>query len=298
LNKMKAAKINVAPFIAGDQVMRGLDQRVVSTPLIARSNFHQGGENFVLCVTKKHVADTVRLFTESIKKGFYFQNFIDIDTEYRLHIVFGELICAVKKVPRDNIEEAHVEQQTEKIQAMATKKGQQLDPKTLEFALKYQAGKISGPDLIIKSNTRGYKFSQIKPESVPKDLVDQAVKALKALNLDFGAVDCVIDTEKKPFIIEVNTGPGLEGTTFKAYAEALARRIAEIENPPKASLVDKAKAAMGIGGTATKPLPTAHQGGNLIDPAKLRMLADLMDNCATQDEKSAVNSVAKRMFGG
>jgi hypothetical protein len=48
----------------------------------------------------------------------------------------------------------------------------------------------------------------------------EAVKAVSALDLDFGAVDVIIH-EGLPYVLEVNTAPALEGTTLERYAYAI-----------------------------------------------------------------------------
>lgn len=48
-----------------------------------------------------------------------------------------------------------------------------------------------------------------------------AVAAVRALELDFGAVDIVEDKHGELFVLEVNTAPGLEGQTVDRYARAL-----------------------------------------------------------------------------
>ena len=47
-----------------------------------------------------------------------------------------------------------------------------------------------------------------------------AIKSLMCLGLDFGAVD-MIDLEFLPLVLEVNTAPGIEGTTIQKYADAI-----------------------------------------------------------------------------
>lgn len=54
------------------------------------------------------------------------------------------------------------------------------------------------------------------------DLIQQAVLACVVSKLDFGAVDLIWnDKEKKYYVLEVNTAPGLEGQTVNIYGDAL-----------------------------------------------------------------------------
>ena len=49
----------------------------------------------------------------------------------------------------------------------------------------------------------------------------QAVNAVHALALDFGAVDIIHGTDGVFYVLEVNTAPGLQGATLNAYVEKL-----------------------------------------------------------------------------
>ena len=296
LQLMQKAKVNVAPFAAAETVMTELGKKkgqTVMLPLVGRTNYHQGGGNFFTCLTQTHVKETIGILSNQLKKKGYFQNYIDIESEFRLHVVNGEVIYAQRKTVRNNMKEAHVSDQMDKIGRMAEKKGQKLDEDTLKFALGYQGDKIAGQDLIIKSNTRGYKFSNVALKNVNKDLATEAIKAVEALGLQFGAVDCALDVDKKAWIIEVNTGPGLEGTAFKNYVTAFTKMINSILSPPKATAQKKTVASKAAPAAAKKTEPITG-----VSPEKLRMLADMLDNCDDEGEKDAVNAVAKRMFGG
>ena len=56
----------------------------------------------------------------------------------------------------------------------------------------------------------------------PTDLDGVAVAACRALGLDFGAVDVIWnERENKCFVLEVNTAPGLQGTTLTNYTNAI-----------------------------------------------------------------------------
>lgn len=51
---------------------------------------------------------------------------------------------------------------------------------------------------------------------------EEAVKAVSALGLDFGAVDIIWNQkEDKYYALEVNTAPGLTGTTLEGYAKRI-----------------------------------------------------------------------------
>lgn len=54
---------------------------------------------------------------------------------------------------------------------------------------------------------------------------EQSIKAVAALGLDFGAVDLIFnERENKYYVLEVNTAPGLAGSTLEGYA----RRFSEV----------------------------------------------------------------------
>lgn len=51
---------------------------------------------------------------------------------------------------------------------------------------------------------------------------EEAIKAVAALGLDFGAVDIIWNQkEDKYYVLEVNTAPGLTGTTLEGYAKRI-----------------------------------------------------------------------------
>jgi len=290
LAAMQKAGVNVAPFVADDKMMDELKKAkpAVNVPCIARTCYHQGGAGFFVCLTKTHVADTLKNLKDVLGKKGYFQAYIDVKDEYRIHVFNGKIICAAKKVKRDNMEAAYVEQQVEKIKASADKKKANLDDATLKFALEQQAKKIGGADNIIKSNTRGYKFSPADITKLNKSLAEQAVKAVAAVGLDFGAVDCVLDVEGRAWVLEVNSGPGLEGTAFDAYVAAFKKYMSNekevvVGNPPFA----KKDAVVGKAVVGAKTTSAAE---------KLLFLADLLD-VADESEASAINSAAKKLFG-
>lgn len=68
----------------------------------------------------------------------------------------------------------------------------------------------------------------------------EALGAIAALGLDFGAVD-IITRGEEAWVLEVNTAPGLSGTNMEHYVRnlaALARRQPVVENQPSTTTVD------------------------------------------------------------
>jgi glutathione synthase/RimK-type ligase-like ATP-grasp enzyme len=235
LQALQNAKVNVAKFASADEIMNLLKNGKIKLPLVGRKNYHQGGKGFWTCLTKGHV-------TDAIEKGAqYFQEYIPIKDEFRLHIFGDKLVWGVKKVQRNNMAEAFKEQHAEKIKNSAVKGNKELDQDTLNYTLEKLAGRVQpDADMIVRSNMRGWKFSHIT--KIDKTLIEEAVKAVKAAGLDFGAVDCCIDEDGKPWVIEINTGPGLDGKPFDEYVKAFKERIDDILKPAKKSNKSKPKA--------------------------------------------------------
>jgi glutathione synthase/RimK-type ligase-like ATP-grasp enzyme len=80
-------------------------------------------------------------------------------------------------------------------------------------------GALGGTGIRNHANGWVYARAEIAP---PEELLLSSIKAVQLLNLDFGAVDIghrIIDN--KFFVFEVNTAPGLEGTTLDKYSKAI-----------------------------------------------------------------------------
>lgn len=57
----------------------------------------------------------------------------------------------------------------------------------------------------------GYAYQFTPPENVSGALKTIASDAVKALDLDFGAVDVLLGADQRYYVLEVNTAPGVEG---------------------------------------------------------------------------------------
>lgn len=79
-------------------------------------------------------------------------------------------------------------------------------------------------DGLIKNLDNGWIYSR-ENLNIIDDNINLAKQCIKTLELDFGAVE-IIRSDKKSYVLEVNTAPGLEGQTIVNYAKA----ISELEN--------------------------------------------------------------------
>lgn len=284
-NKLKALEIMknsalssaVADYCLAGDVLAKLPKNdsSIQLPLVGRTKYHQGGKGFWLCLTKQQIE-------RAIDDGAaYFQNYVDIADEYRLHVAFGKVIYGVRKV-ENATENGWKNQRKEKILGYSEKNNWNIDEETLDKALGVLYKEATLPDRIVRSNRRGWKFSSVKLNNISNDLKDAAVKSVEVLGLDFGAVDCAIGGDKKPYIIEVNTGPGLAGTALENYVKAFKEKLDEIENPKPSVAQKVANAAKKITGNQ-EPKPKMAAAGASGDG-----LAKVMQNVKTDEEARAV----------
>jgi hypothetical protein len=73
-----------------------------------------------------------------------------------------------------------------------------------------------------KQFSEGNKYTTIKPtcDKDTRKLLRQAAKrAVESVGLDFGCVDLLLGRDGKPYVLEVNSAPGVGGTLPKLYAE-------------------------------------------------------------------------------
>ena len=92
--------------------------------------------------------------------------------------------------------------------------------KVLDVQMKRKRnGSLGGSGIRNHANGWVYTRAEILPS---EELLSSSIEAVKLLGLNFGAVDIghrLIDN--KLFVFEVNTAPGLEGTTLDKYSKAI-----------------------------------------------------------------------------
>jgi hypothetical protein len=107
-------------------------------------------------------------------------------------------------------------------------------PKKKEFRVHVLQGKVI--DVAEKRKRKGHPFerdTQVRNTAngyvfcrgdlvEPDNLRDLAVAAVRSLNRQYGAVDIVWNEKRNQcYVLEVNSRPGMEGTTVEKYADAI-----------------------------------------------------------------------------
>lgn len=78
----------------------------------------------------------------------------------------------------------------------------------------------------VRNLANGFVFVREGVEP-PEQVIEQAKLAVEHCGLDFGAVDVIWNEHRKTaYVLEINTAPGLEGTSVETYSESL-RKLEE-----------------------------------------------------------------------
>ena len=93
---------------------------------------------------------------------------------------------------------------------------------------KKQIGVESNP--AIRNHSNGYVYARCDI-TVPDIIKSAATEAVSIIGLDFGAVDIGYrERDNKAFVFEINTAPGLVGTTLEVYTNAFNNYLRNINN--------------------------------------------------------------------
>lgn len=122
-------------------------------------------------------------FDEDLSDVKLFTEYVKPLKEFRVHVIGGVVIDIAQKKKRKGYEQGNFEKH-------------------------------------IRSYNNGWVFCR-EDISYPDSLIKIAKRAIKYLRLDFGAIDIILDENEEPVVLEVNTAPGLIGTTLVQYADYL-----------------------------------------------------------------------------
>lgn len=77
----------------------------------------------------------------------------------------------------------------------------------------------------VRTHANGFIYMRGDVDQYNEDFINQlkeyALKTINQLKLDFGAVDIILTKQGRIYVLEVNTAPGLEGTTLENYINAI-----------------------------------------------------------------------------
>lgn len=96
--------------------------------------------------------------------------------------------------------------------------------KLIKFARKGRKMDVPAEDVDwkVRNLAGGFVYALSTYEEMPRIVIEACEDFVESSGLDFGAIDAIYH---KPtgcgYVLEVNTAPGLSGTTIEAYAEAL-----------------------------------------------------------------------------
>jgi len=120
----------------------------------------------------------------SSKRAPLYVKYVKKQDEYRYHVFNGSVIDVQQKKKRRDVDNEEVDYQ-------------------------------------VRNASSGWVYCRdaITP---PHSLGAVAIRAVEALGLDFGAVDIIWNNHRgQGYVLEVNTAPGLEGSTLTTYVEAI-----------------------------------------------------------------------------
>ena len=136
-------------------------------------------------VLNGHSGEGIRLVepggNEELQRAPLYVKYVPKNQEYRVHVCGGEAVDIQRKARRKDLPDEEINWK-------------------------------------IRNHDNGFIFARNEDGQVPPDVIDQAVRAVKALGLAFGAVDVIFnDKAQEAYVLEVNTAPGLSGETLAGY---------------------------------------------------------------------------------
>lgn len=155
----------------------------------AACEFFQKEKDIVVArhVLNGHSGQGVELFKDkdSLMQGRHaalYTKYIPKKNEYRLHVFGNDVIHVQRKARKKDVPDDQVNWQ-------------------------------------IRNHANGFIFAQENVD-VPDDVKEDAITWLHHYGLHFGALDIIHSTDGGWYLLEINTAPGIEGTTLTKYVNA------------------------------------------------------------------------------
>lgn len=153
--------------------------------------------------------------------------------------------------------------------------------------------RTSRPNYQIRNHSNGFVFA-VNDLSPDESVLSESIKAVKALGLDFGAVDVIWnERRKKATVIEVNTACSVSGeSTLARYSSALNALLSGEDITPWDKRVQQAGNRVGSEGYIHLDVDSVHEAGTLLRLSNTAM-RDLRDH---YESNSITNSESLRIL--
>jgi len=155
--------------------------------IVAKSLAEQG--KTIVCRTKLRSSEgdgiVIAKTVDEVVDAPLYTVYIPKKHEYRIHVFNGQAIDQTKKVLKNDRPRDNV-------------------------------------NWFVRNTANGFVF-QRNNLIVPEAVTSMAIRTVSVCELDFGAVDIIRPKDGIPTVLEVNTAPGIEGTTVTKYVEAIKR---------------------------------------------------------------------------
>lgn len=149
------------------------------------------------------------------------------------------------------------------------------------------------PNYQIRNHSNGFVFA-VNDLSPDESVLSESIKAVKALGLDFGAVDVIWnERRKKATVIEVNTACSVSGeSTLARYSSALNALLSGEDITPWDKRVQQAGNRVGSEGYIHLDVDSVYEAGTLLRLSNTAM-RDLRDH---YESNSITNSESLRIL--
>jgi len=132
--------------------------------------------------------------TEEVIRAPLYTKYIKKSNEYRAHVFNGKVIDVQRKARNTDVPDEEVNWQ-------------------------------------VRTHANGFIYMRgdtESPVSLPDDIKEMCVASVEACGLDFGAVDLIHNGHyDKYYVLEINTAPGITGSTVGKYADAIEQYLEE-----------------------------------------------------------------------
>lgn len=158
-------------------------------PEVARGWIHEGSVVVARTVLGGHSGEGIVIIESEVDfvPAPLYTKYVKKEAEYRVHCAFGGCIDLQRKIKRPDF--------------------------------------VGVPNWRVRNHQNGFIYVRNNVQA-PEEVTAQALEAFKESGLDFGAVDVLWNAQQgKAYVLEINTAPGISGTTVASYSGAFKQAL-------------------------------------------------------------------------